>query len=244
MAITTIPVPTTNFLLWKICAWAGPVYCLAILLAWAWIGRFFPPPREHWDVAEVYRFVTDNNLRIRTGMVLVLIVSPLYYVWSSVVSRIMQRTEGPDGVLSNIELLGGFGTTLVTFGSVTCWLSASFDTALKTPQDIKALNDLGWMWFNGTAMVTVTQFVAFGTAFLVDKRPTPLLPQWMSWFSYAMAGTLLLALLTPFFHNGPFAWHGLFTYYIGLGGFFLWILVACYYVIRAIDRLERESLAG
>lgn len=241
---TLAATPTTNYAIWRLCAWAGPAYMVFELFSWAIIGRFLPPPAEYLSVQEVYQFYIDNNMWVRTGMMLTLFFAPLYYVWSAVVSRIMTRVEGPDGVLSNIELLGGFATVMVTFGSVVCWLSASFDTELKSPQDIKTINDMGWFWFNCTAMVTVFQFVAFGTAFLLDKRAEPLIPRWMCWFSYAMACTLLLALLTPFFHRGPFAWHGLFTYYVGLGGYFLWILMACYYVLKAVTRLEQEALAG
>jgi len=234
---------TTNFLLWKICAWAGPLYVVTESLSWAWIGRFLPPPAEYLSADEVFRFYVDNNFSVRLGMMLTLFFAPLYVVWSVAASRIVARVEGPEATMSTLELLGGFGTVVVTWGSVCCWLAASFDTALKSPQDIKSMNDLGWMWFNPTVMISVFQFLAFGTAFLFDKRPKPLMPSWMPWFSYAMTGTLLMALLTPFFHTGPFAWHGLFPYYIGLGGYFLWIIVASYYVLKAIGQLERESLA-
>ncbi|WP_158596177.1 hypothetical protein [Oleomonas cavernae] len=229
--------------MWRICAWAGPIYLVGTLVSWAAIAGFLPPPREYWNAEEVYSFFTDNNMRIRVGMALILVFAPLYYVWSSVLSRIMARAEGQDGVLSSIELLGGFGTTLVTFGSVAGWLSAAFDTELKTPQDIKTITDYAWFWFNATAAVTVTQFVAVGSAFLIDRRAQPLFPRWMCWFSFAMAVTLVLALFTPFFHQGPFAWHGLLTYYVGLGGYFAWIICTCYFAFKAIAALEKEALA-
>lgn len=229
-----------NFRLWKACAWAGPVYVVGESLSWAGIGRFLPPPAEYWTALEVTQFYLDHNLSIRVGMMLTLMFAPLYYIWSVAVSRLMMRAEGSDHICSTVELLGGFATVIVTFGAVVPWLSCSFDTALKDPQDIKAMNDLGWMCFNPTALVTFFQFIAFGIAFLSDKRSQPLIPRWMAWFSFAMAFTLLLALLTPLFRTGPFAWHGLFTYYIGLGGYFLWIIVACYQVLRGVARLEAE----
>lgn len=235
--------PATNYFLWKLCAWMGPIYVVGESLSWAGIGRFLPPPSEYLSAQEVFQFYVDNNFSVRLGMMLTLIFAPFYGVWSVAVSRVMKRVEGSDDVMSTVELIGGIGTVVVTWGAVCCWLAASFDTELKSPQDIKTLNDLGWMWFNPTAMITVFQFLAFGALFLCDKRPQRLMPEWMPWFSFAMAGTLLLALLTPFFHSGPFAWHGLFTYYVGLGGYFLWIIVACYYVLKAINQLEREAQA-
>lgn len=234
---------STMFLVWRICAWAGPVYVVGEALSWAWVAGFLPPPAEYLTADQVYQYYLDNNLRIRIGMMLTLMFAPFYFVWSAVVSRLISRCEPSDGVLSTIELLGGFGTVVVTWGAVTAWLSAGFDTAAKSPQDIKAMSDLAWMWFNPTAMVTVFQFVAFGTAVLLDRREQPLIPRWMAWFSYAMTAALLLALLTPLFNRGPFAWHGLFTYYVGLGGYFLWIIFACHFTFQGITRLEREGLA-
>lgn len=234
---------SARYLVWRICAWAGPAYVILEALSWAGVAGFLPPPAEYLTADQTHQYFTDHNLRIRVGMMLTLVFAPLYFVWSAVVSRIIARAEPSDGVLSTIELLGGFGTVVVTWGAVTAWLSAGLDTAAKSPQDIKAVSDLAWMWFNPTAMVTVCQFVAFGTAVLLDQREQPLFPRWMAWFSYAMTAVLLLALLTPLFNRGPFAWHGLFTYYIGLGGYFLWIIFACYFTFHAIDKLEHEERA-
>jgi hypothetical protein len=230
-----------NYLIWKICALAGPVYVVGEAISWAWLGGFLPPPAQNLSAEQVLAFYTDNNLRIRSGMMLTLFFAPFYYIWSSAVSKLMQRAEGKGGILSNIELMGGFATVIVTFASVAAWLSAALHTDQKTASDILTIHDYGWMWFNPTVMVTFFQFIAFGTVFLLDNGKSGLMPSWMSWFSFAMAGTLLLALLTPFFNVGPFAWHGLFTYYIGLGGYFLWIVIACYQVYKAICRLEASE---
>lgn len=236
--------PQPNFLYWKLCAWTGPLYCITIVVAWAWIAKFLPPPLESWGAQETYQFYLDNSLRIRLGMMLTLLFTPLYYTWGAIVSRLIARAEGPEGVMGPIQLMGCFGTVVVTWGSCSGWLSAAFDTALKSPQDIKAVADWSWMWFNATVMVSVTQFVAFGAGFLPDKRREPLVPVWFCWLSLAMGGTLFLALLTPLFRDGPWAWHGLLTYYVGLGDFFIWIIIASYYVFKAIARLEREARAA
>lgn len=233
----------TDFFGWRLCAWAGPVYFVCEALAWAGVAGFLPPPQESWSTAQTYQYFVDNSMRVRLGMMLTLLFAPLYYIWSIVVSKVVARVEGPDGTLATIELLGGFATVVVTFGSVCAWLAAAFDPALKSPEAVKATSDLAWMWFNPTLMVTFFQFVAFGLALLRDKRAVPLLPRWMGWFSFAMAATLLGALFTPFFRRGPFAWDGLLTYYVGLGGYFLWIGVTCFYVLKAVRRIEEETLA-
>lgn len=241
MSDTSTPSRQKRLSAWRLLAWAGPAYCILEALSWGLVAGFLPPPMQSWSAVEVHQFYLDHNFSIRLGMMMTLFFAPLYYIWSTVVSKLMARVEGPDSVFSTIELLGGFATVIVTFGACCAFLSAGLDTAAKSPQDIKAINDLGWMWFNPTAMVTVFQMTAFGLAFLQDRRKVPLMPRWLSWFSFAMVGTLLVALFTPFFNRGPFAWHGLLTYYVGLGGYFVWIAVVCRYVFGAIRQVEKEG---
>jgi hypothetical protein len=69
-------------------------------------------PPQYWSADEVFTFYMNRNLQIRAGMVGVLFFAPFYFVWSAVLSRIMRHMEGPDGVLSSVELLGGVCTTV------------------------------------------------------------------------------------------------------------------------------------
>jgi hypothetical protein len=48
----------------------------------------------------------------------------------------------------------------------------------------------------------------------------------------------------PFLKTGPFAWDGLFNYYIALGAFFVFIYTMSYYVYRAVVRVEAEELGA
>lgn len=235
--------PQTNFRIWRWCAWAGPVFVLGFLVFWALIAKFVPPPPQYWNADQVFAFYTARNLEIRAGMVGVLFFGPFYFVWSAVLSRIMQRIEGPDGVLSTVELMGGVCTTVITLGLGVMWLGASFRTEARTPQEIQMLHDLGWLYFNSTFMVTLLQLAAFGTALLIDRRAVPLYPRWLGWMSYACASISLVIVLMPFFMHGPFAWHGLLTFWADLSAFFVWALITIYCTFVAIDRIERESLA-
>lgn len=239
----TAAVGQTNFTIWRCCAWAGPVFILGFLVSWALLAKFLPPPPQYWSADEVLRFYTDFNIRIRAGMMGILLFAPLYFVWSAVVSKIIQRLEGNDGVLANVELMGGVCTTIITLGLGVMWLGASFRTQARTPQDVQLLHDLGWLYFNCTFMVTLIQMVSYGTAMLMDRRSVPLFPQWMGWLSYATASTFLVVVLMPFVMNGPFAWHGLLTYWIALSAYFLWAVVVMTRTFAAIGRIEQESLS-
>ena len=79
------------------------------------------------------------------------------------------------------------------------------------------MNDLGWMVFDMTVMATLFQFVAFGVIWLQrSDRATPLMPRWMSYFSFWCAASFVSVYLMPSFHTGPFSWQGLITLYVAL----------------------------
>ncbi len=232
---------TTNFLMWRVCAWAGPIFVVGFLVFWAIIAKFVPPPPQYWSADEVFAFYTQRNLQIRTGMVGVLFFGPFYFVWSAVLSRIMRHMEGPDGVLSYVEILGGVCTTVITLGLGVVWLGASFRTEARTPQEVQLLHDLGWFYFDSTFMVTFFQLAAFGTSILIDERRVPLFPRWLGWATYATASISLVIILMPFFDHGPFAWQGLLTFWTDLGAFFVWAIVTMYATFGAIGKLEKEA---
>ena len=231
----------TNFMMWRVCAWSGPVFVVGFLIFWAIIAKFVPPPPQYWSADEVFHFYMERNLQIRAGMVGVLFFGPFYFVWSAVLSRIMRHIEGPDGVLASVELLGGVCTTVITLGLGVMWLGASFRTAARTPQDVQLLHDLGWLYFDSTFMVTFLQLAAFGTSILIDERRVPLFPRWLGWATYAAASISLVIVLMPFFDHGPFAWQGLLTFWTDMAAFFVWAIVTMYATFVAIDKLEKEA---
>ena len=233
--------PPANYAIWRLCAWAGPVFLLTLTVAFAGIGKFFPPPLESWSPDEVYRFYLENSFRIRLGMDLSNMSLPLYMVFSVFLSRVMMRAEGRDGIMSSVELAGGVLTTVAGLCAFTLFLSAGFDTAAKAPTDIKAMSDLGWMFFNATVGVTIMQLMAVGVGFLSDRRTVPLVPANVCWFSFGCAAFELIALLPPFFNHGPFAWHGMMAFYVVLSTFFIWTLVIFYFTLKAVGRLEAEA---
>src|SRR5438045_3567564 len=83
-----------QFRLWKACAWAGPVYIIGVLISWAGIAGFLPPPGEDWGPEKIAAFYADNEVAIRIGMEGVLIFALFYFVWSLAIARVMQHGEG------------------------------------------------------------------------------------------------------------------------------------------------------
>jgi hypothetical protein len=232
------------FRIWKMSAWSGAIYATIGLTFWAIIAGFLPAPHESLNAHEIKDFFLAHETRIRIGMVGYMFIATLYLPWSVVIAQLMQRIEGPHGLLNRIEFFGGIATVFTTLFSGVMWLTASFRTAGRSPQDIQLLSDAGWFIFDMTFVVTLIQMVALGTAIVVDGRAKPYFPTWLGWFCYLMAFTFVPLVVMPFFQTGPFAWHGLFNYWIALGAFFIFIYTMTYYVYAAVKRVEVEELGA
>mgnify|MGYP000676873292 CR=1 FL=1 len=220
---------------------SGPIFLLGYVLAWGVLGMNIPPLSPNTTLNDLFEHYVKNNVQLRSGYVLSVFFMPFYFVFSSVISRIMQRIEGRDGPLSIVEQMGGATTVVVGLVAGILWLSACFRIEERTPEIVRMLHDTAWLFFDTTYMVTGLQMVAMAIVFLRDKRSTPLIPKWLCWFSFFVVASFLPLSLLPFFYTGPFAWSGAFNYWISLGSWFLWVTFLCYYIFKAINRLEMED---
>lgn len=231
---------TFNFTTWRWCNWAGAVFALGYISTWGYLGFNLPPFVPAIELDSLYQHYVENNTRIKIAFVLSVFFMPIYFVWSSLVSRVMQVIEGTNGPLSVVEQMGGATTVITGCIAGVCWLSAGFRVDERTPEIVRALHDFGWMYFDTTFMVTSLQMIAMAVVFLMDKRDKPLIPRWLCWYTLFIAFIFIPLLLLPFMFSGPFAWSGLFNFWVALGGWFVWVLLMVIYLNNAISRLAQE----
>jgi len=250
VAIIETDTPTTSsdphlrgdFTVLRVCLFASVAYAGFGLAGFAGFAGFWPPPGPDLTAAEIAAFFRDNETHLKIGMTLMAICGPFYYVWSAVVSKIVSRMEGPMGILSTVELLGGLLTGIVTFTPAVLWLTAAFRADTHPDTTIQMLYDYGWFFFDMTFVCSGLQQVALGVAILRDDRAVPLLPRWVAWIALVSAGSYLSLTMVPYFHTGPFAWAGLLSFWVVFVGFFA--MVACVTATgwTALKRIEREML--
>ena len=232
-----------DFVMLRLSLWSGPVYMFLGLLGFAVFAGFWPPPGAYLTAEQIGAYFVEHNTGLRTGLVLMAMCGPFYYVWSAVLSKIIQRIEGPMGVLSTVELLGGLLTGIVTFVPATIWLTAAFRPETRSAEEVQMLYDLGWIFFDVTFICSVLQNVALGLAIHRDQRSTPLFPSWIGWLCYLVAATYLPLALMPFFYEGPFAWQGLISFWVVFVMFFVLMIVVTPAAFSALRKLEVEMAA-
>src|SRR5581483_5725437 len=104
------PAQRREQMVWKACAWCGPLFVVMIVVVWMWLGRWFPPPHEDWDPPTLLRFYADNSVRIRLGMGGTVYVSIFFLLWTMAIARVMRELEGTSfPPLTILQICGGVG---------------------------------------------------------------------------------------------------------------------------------------
>ena len=244
--IVHLPSQRRDWAIWRFCAWSGPFFIVAFLTVWAGVAGFFPPPSENWDADRVVKFLSDDSVRIRLGMGLAVFVSGFYLFWTLAIARVMKAMEpSASSPLTRLQVYGGLGTmfAIIFFGLV--WATAAFQASERDadPHTVQMLHDLGWIAFDLVGMPTMIQMCAIGALLISPRDPgePQLMPRWVAYLCFFVASIFLEVLLLLFIKTGPFAWHGVVTYYVILAAFFIWMLVISFYSIKAIKSLEAQE---
>ena len=108
---------------------------------------------------------------------------------------------------------------------------------------ILLLNDLGWIMLLMTFTTFVVQNFAIGLCILGDKRERPTLPRWVGYFNFWVGVLFIPGGLLTFFKTGPFAWDGLFVWWVPLIVFFIWY-VAMFVLLRNAVKQQSGAVEG
>lgn len=158
----------------------------------------------------------------------------------AIISIHIRRIEGANPLLAYTQLSAGTLGVLVFNIPAVLFLVASFRPD-RSPELTYLINDLGWMLLVIDWPPFVVQNIAVAVAILGDKSPQPIFPRWLGFFELWSALLYTGPTLLPFFKTGPFAWNGLFSFWVPAAAFGVWSVVMLVAILRAIKSQEREA---
>lgn len=225
-------------------AWTGPAMLVLWVGAFILLAELIPPPDPEDTAREVVaRFGDDTDL-IRLGLTVTLFASALLVPFAAVISTQMRRIEGGGGPLAQTQVVSAGLLSMEFIVPIMVWQTAAFRFDAESARIIQMLNDMGWLMFVAVISSVIVQIVSFGIAILIDERENPIFPRWSGYFMLWVALLLAPTSLCVFFKDGPFAWNGLFAFWIPLTAYAAWMLVTFYLLRRAIDHEVVEARAA
>jgi hypothetical protein len=213
-------------------AWCGLAYTLMLLVGWGLVAGFIPPHRPSAGIDAIAAIFKEDALRIRIGMVIVMFAGAVVAPFFVAVSQVLARVEGGFGVLALSALVGGVGTIVLTFYPAIWWLIAAYRPE-RSPELVYLMNDMAWLQFIGGVSLFLVVPVCIVVAALNDKSANPCFPRWMAFLNICLLMMTVPDQLLFFFHAGPFAWNGLFGFWIPLVAFVTWFFSTAYMTRRA-----------
>ncbi|HEY1974803.1 MAG TPA: hypothetical protein VGH89_43120 [Pseudonocardia sp.] len=198
-----------------------------------------PPPSPSDTPAQVAAFYGHHTNLLRAGLLVAMTGVAFQFPFFTAIFFQMKRIEGPTAPLAYIQLLTGTVGVFIFFVPMMLLEAAAFRPD-RDPSVTQALNDAGWIPFLGTFPLAVMQLVVIAVAIFKDRRPEPVYPRWIAYFNIWVALGFPLASLNIFVKSGPFAWPGIFTFWIPATVYFAWFIVMFVWTLKAINQQERE----
>ncbi len=215
-------------------AWCGIAYIALLLVGWWFIGGFFPLHRPDAGAAEIAAFFRGDTIKIRLGMVVVMWGAAAFIPFTATMADYVSKVEGRSGPLTKITTMAGYANAMLTFYPPLLWIANTFRARERSDELIYLLNDMAWLQFIGGLALIMPMFVTIAVTALTDKSANPTFPRWVA---FASAMTFLLFLpdqMLFFFKTGPFAWNGLFAFWVPLSVFCGWFVLVFYLIRRSI----------
>lgn len=232
-----------NSLQQRICLWCAPVFLLLVGVGFAGLPGFLPPPSPDLTAEAVAKLYGDHAVRIKAGMLLCLAASGLVVPFAAVLAQQMRRMPGCDAALASTQLVAGAATSLlVCFPSLI--LACAAYRPGRSPELTQLLNDLGWFTFIFPFPLVTIQALAVGLAILLTRQAQSVFPRWSGYLNLWFAFLAVPGGIGMFFKSGPFAWDGVFVFWIPLTAYFLWYAMTFLLLRGAIARQPQSDAAG
>ena len=229
----------TNRIL-TLCAWAGPATVVVALIGWLIAGVLPIPLGSESSVEDVVNFYSHDT-RVIAGLVISTLGVSLVFPLIAVIAVYMVRMEGRTPILTFLQLITGAATGVCLLLPLLLMTTIAFRPD-RSPELTMTLNDIAWLLFITPIEPFKIQNVAIGVAILNDKRQT--LPRWVGYVNFWIAFSFIPDPLAFFFHSGPFAWRGIFIFWLALTTYSVFLIVMGLTLRKAIRESADPDLSS
>jgi len=225
--------------------WCGIAFYFLFFIACWPMAKFIPPPSPTLSGVEIMEMYKGNLFGIRFSVAVGYIAALLIIPWSATLAIQMARIEGRYPMMTMVAFGAGVADAVAFYLPFIFW-AATFYRPERAPELVQLLNDMTWLEFVMLYAPFVMQTVAIAVVGFSDKSATPTFPRWFCFLSLWISVLILPGGLAVFFKTGPFAWNGLFAFWIPIAVFTIYYAALFPLTFKAITRqqLEEAKLPG
>jgi hypothetical protein len=226
----------------RLAIWSGIAFVLLFFVSIVMAG-FFPPPSPTLTGPQLAAAFAGRLFWLKAGMPVAIVAAALSFPFNAILAGHIARIEGRDGgmpLLAFTSLGAGTINTLFFFLPFIIW-SGAFYRADRDPTLLLLMNDTAWLAVVMLFSPLSIQNVTVALAGFLDKDSDPVFPRWCC---YAMLLCALLYVPGPmgiFFFTGPFAWNGLFVFWVPANVLGIQFIILAYCMLKHINHQERTA---
>ncbi|MCV7412562.1 hypothetical protein AWC05_18250 [Mycobacterium florentinum] len=231
----------------RVCALSG-IVCPLLFFGGLLLCAFLPPLRPGASAIEIAAHYQQHATGIRFGTALILLASMFYIAYSGAIYGQIRRIPGSGHTAAGIALAGGAVAAVTFMIPAMLWAVTAFRPD-RSPEATQTLNDVAWFIVVMPWAPFMAQNFAFAFAILTDSRQRPLFPRWLGYLNIWATLVYTPAIVLQFFKDGPFAWNGIFVFWLPAVVFGIqfvantvWLLKAVTYPTSSVgDHVDRDS---
>jgi hypothetical protein len=222
--------------------WSGLVALVCFFIGFV-LARFIPPPSPSWTEAAVADHYRIHATGIRTGMVLMTVSGMFFLPFVGIISEQLRRIPRVPISIVYTQLCAGTLNAVFFVIPPVLFLVTAFRPD-RPPEITYMLNDLSWIMAIIPWPPAFMQSVMIAIAVLNDPSPAPILPRWLGFLNLWVALAYVPSSLLVFFKSGPFAWNGIFVFWLAGSVFSLWFIAMIATLLKSIDPEVRSPASA
>jgi len=228
----------------KIALWCNLVFVALTAIGFLGIAHFILPAHADLTADETKKWFTqDHRWGVIVGCTIFYIAAGLLTPGSIAFGVMLSKIEGRHPVMSYTTAVCGAFVSLIIFFNCCAWILCAYRPEYGADL-IQSWYDYAWFAFLlGWIYVTI-EMVASGVAELMDHRAQPMIPRWLTWYTFAGAATICFAAGPAFTKSGPFAYHGLLAYYLPVAIWAVYLILTTWFMLKELDREAAGPAVG
>jgi hypothetical protein len=195
------------------------------------VADLLPPPSPDQTADQIADFYQSETNAFRIGTICMGFGGMLITPWMAVIARRLHRIP-EHGPFAGYCFLGlGMLLMYQIVMPITTGQAVAFRTE-RPVEDTAALSDLFMIQLISPSYVYIVQLIVMGVAVLADTSAVLRFPRWVGYLSLWVAAGSFFSVVVLFFKTGPFAWDGLFGWWIPLLVFGTWVVAVSVTLLR------------